>query len=195
MHTPESQSSQVVLTSKELQSLLQRCDQQDEQALEALYQATSPFLHAVQIRLLGAGAIAEEALQDTFIKIWQTAGTYNSDCGQPITWMTSIARYHALDLLRTGSVVGDGVVSGHTNGVEDRVNSTIEPGTVVGDSSPVEVCLGTLEEIPRECIVKAYSEGDSLEELSDKYEKPLGTVKSRFRRALLTLRECMNELP
>lgn len=108
--------------------------------------------------------------------------------------MTSIARYHALDMLRKSSIREDNEDSFDEIPPRAGVSDYIDPATILGDSENIESCLGQLEQLPRECIVQAYVEGMSHEELSDKYEKPLGTVKSWIRRGLLSLRECMNEL-
>ena len=85
---------------EQLQSLLGRCAAADADALQRLYALVSPILFACVTRILRRRALAEEALQDVFISIWQQAGQFSAVRGRPMAWMMSIARYRAIDLLR-----------------------------------------------------------------------------------------------
>src|SRR2546423_13328138 len=80
--------------------LLDRCPAADAPALERLYELASPLLFAALIRILRRRSLAEEALQDVFVSIWQRAAQFQSSRGRPMAWMMSIARYRAIDLLR-----------------------------------------------------------------------------------------------
>src|SRR4029450_759581 len=84
----------------QLQGLLSRCAAADPSALERLYELASPLLFAALIRILRRRSLAEEALQDVFVSIWQRAGQFQASRGRPMAWMMSIARYRAIDLLR-----------------------------------------------------------------------------------------------
>src|SRR3954465_1136612 len=85
---------------EQFQSLLDRCAAADATALERLYELASPLLFAALIRILRRRSLAEEALQDVFVSIWQRAGQFSASRGRPMAWMMSIARYRAIDLLR-----------------------------------------------------------------------------------------------
>src|ERR1700712_405406 len=85
---------------EQLQGLLDRCAAADADALERLYELASPLLFACLTRMLRRRALAEEALQDVFVSIWQRAGQFETARGRPMAWMMSIARYRAIDLLR-----------------------------------------------------------------------------------------------
>src|SRR5581483_5112759 len=85
---------------EQLRSLLDRCAAADSSALQRLYELASPFLFACLTRILRRRALAEEALQDVFVSIWQRAGQFSASRGRPMAWMMSIARYRAIDLLR-----------------------------------------------------------------------------------------------
>ena len=95
-----SAAAQSADLDEQLQSLLQRCASADASALERLYELASPFLFACLTRILRRRALAEEALQDVFVSIWQRAGQFHPSKGRPMAWMMSIARYRAIDLLR-----------------------------------------------------------------------------------------------
>src|SRR5947208_119785 len=85
---------------EQLQALLDRCAAADPSALQRLYEVASPILFACLTRILRRRALAEEALQDVFVSIWQRAGQFRASRGRPMAWMMSIARYRAIDLLR-----------------------------------------------------------------------------------------------
>src|SRR5580692_6426267 len=85
---------------RQLEGLLNRCASADSQALQRLYALVSPMLFACITRILRRRALAEEALQDVFISIWQQADQFTAARGRPMAWMMSIARYRAIDLLR-----------------------------------------------------------------------------------------------
>ena len=85
---------------EQLLRLLGRCAAADSGALQRLYELVSPILFACLTRILRRRALAEEALQDVFVSIWQRAGQFSATRGRPMAWMVSIARYRAIDLLR-----------------------------------------------------------------------------------------------
>src|ERR1700737_4817564 len=85
---------------EQLLNLLGRCAAADSSALQRLYELASPLLFASLTRILRRRALAEEALQDVFVSIWQRASQFSAARGRPMAWMMSIARYRAIDLLR-----------------------------------------------------------------------------------------------
>src|SRR5690349_22850093 len=84
----------------ELAQLLQRCAAQDSAAFRTLYDKTSPILFARLLRMLRRRSVAEEALQDVYVRIWQRAAQYEAHRGRALAWMVTIARYCAIDLMR-----------------------------------------------------------------------------------------------
>src|SRR5579862_9671421 len=95
-----SPAAQPADLDQELESLLERCAAADASALQRLYELSSPLLFACLTRILRRRALAEEALQDVFVSIWQRADQFRATRGRPMAWMMSIARYRAIDLLR-----------------------------------------------------------------------------------------------
>jgi len=180
--------------NRQLEELLPKCANANEIAFAKVCDLTSAKLFAVLVRILGMNAAAEDALQETFIKIWLKSGDYRSELGQPMTWLTSIARNQALDLLRKRRTREDKEVA-PTESVMASID--FSQATFLDDHDTAEVlekCLNELSEKSRECIVRAYLEGYSHDELSELHQTPLGTVKSWIRRGLLSLRECVNGL-
>src|SRR6202166_1840285 len=96
----ESSAESPIEFDEQLLRLLSRCAASDSSALQRLYELVSPILFACLTRILRRRELAEEALQDVFVSIWQRAGQFNATRGRPMAWMVSIARYRAIDLLR-----------------------------------------------------------------------------------------------
>ena len=177
-----------------LAELLTGCSQRHEEDLEELYRLYSGQLYGVLRRILRNEAIAEEALQDSFFKIWEKADSYSSAAGSPMAWMNSIARHQALDVLRLRRS-RENHESPDTTGWVDSMPDMAKPlHEMSADAQLLMLCLDRLPDAARDCIVKAYCEGYSHDELSAGTQVPLGTVKSWIRRGLLTLRKCLDEL-
>ena len=189
---PKRESKPVAI--EHLTTLLAQCEQNNEMAFEELYGLCSAQLYGVLVRILRIEAIAEEALQDTFVKIWQKAGTYRPDSGSPMAWMCSVARHQALDVLRKR-----GSRESHerfdVNGYIDATPDLAKPfHEMTEDAKLLMQCLERLPKDTRNCIIFAYCEGYSHEELAAQGDTPIGTVKSWIRRGLLSLRKCLDEL-
>ena len=93
-------SSRDATQAERIEHLLGRCAQRDERALQELYQLVSGQLLGILMRILRRRAVAEEALQDVMVKIWERADQYVAYRGRAMAWITAIARYRAIDLLR-----------------------------------------------------------------------------------------------
>jgi RNA polymerase sigma-70 factor (ECF subfamily) len=185
--SPAAQSADL---DQQLYSLLDRCAAADAGALERLYELASPFLFACLTRILRRRALAEEALQDVFVSIWQRAGQFRSSKGRPMAWMMSIARYRAIDLLR------------HERSAPVLVPDLPERADTADDSKDdsapwmpagglLERCLTLLSDQQRTCLQLAFVAGNSHEDISRLTGNPLGTVKSWIRRGLQSLRQCL----
>lgn len=177
--------------STAVEELLKRCAKRDSGAFEELYKKTSSQLMACLQAILRRRDLAEEALQDVYVRIWQRAGQFDGYRGRPMAWLMSIARYHAIDLVRARKPVVDLDQEQVTNipdpTAEERVDARESERTRV----TLERCLGQLTEPQRECLQLAYIEGYSHEQISSSTEHPLGTVKSWMRRGLQSLKRCM----
>jgi RNA polymerase sigma-70 factor, ECF subfamily len=179
-----------MLTPAELVWLLAAVSKGDQAAFERLYAATRAKLYGVVLRILRRAALADEVMQDTYLKIWRSAGEFNPRMASPMTWMIAIARNRAIDLVRKKAEVS----------VED------EPAVldVAGDNpDPLAqreltdelrrllACLGELDEERRRIVLLAYYNGWSREQLAATFDKPVNTIKTWLRRSLIELRECL----
>ena len=178
------------MASEPLRSLLKAVAVGDETAFRALYEATSGKLFGVAIRILKRNDLAEEVVQDTYLRIWDGAVGYRPAAGTPLAWMVTITRNRAIDVLRKRS--------------EDRLDED------AGDSIPDEnapdpfaatersrelrallSCLKKLNDDYRRSLLMAYYYGYTHEEIAARLPAPLGTVKSRIRRGLAQIKECL----
>ncbi len=177
--------------NNELEHLLVRCADKDPAALETLYGRVSAQLLAVVMHILRRRDLAEDILQEVFIRIWQQAGQYDQLRGRPLAWMISIARYRAIDLLRgqrrVVSLVEDELPEEliATEGAAESVEESSRTQRALAD------CLKALTVPQQRCLALAYQEGLSHEAVAASLQQPLGTVKSWIRRALQSLRRCL----
>jgi len=171
----------------ELAQLLQRCAAHDPAAFRALYDKTSPILFARLLRMLRRRSVAEEALQDVYVRIWERAAQYEPNRGRALAWMVTIARYCAIDLMRRDrlTLVGDDALA------EVADESASESGTPDKPNN-FDHCIGRLPENTRNCLTLAFVEGRSHDEIARLTSNPLGSVKSWIRRGLLSLKECLS---
>ena len=171
-----------------LLSLLYDTSQGDKHAFSTLYQQTSGKLFAISLNMLSNRAHAEEVLQDAFIKIWHNAGNYQRGKGTVLTWMVSIARYRALDLIRYHNVRNEVELNDDApSGVESSQN--IKLGA---EQARLAACLDELDGPQRQAIHLAYVNGMSHQEVVSHLASPLGTIKSWIRRGLQSLQRCLS---
>jgi RNA polymerase sigma-70 factor (ECF subfamily) len=170
----------------ELARLLQRCAAGDSAAFRALYDQTSPILFARLLRMLRRRSVAEETLQEVYVRIWQRAAQFEAHRGRPLAWMVTIARYAAIDLMRRErmTLVSDDAIAELAD--ESSGDGPIEKPDHFDD------CVGRLNEKTRECITLAFVEGRSHDEIARITTNPLGSVKSWIRRGLMSLKECLS---
>jgi len=179
-----------MLTSAELVWLMAGVARGDQAAFERLYAATRAKLFGVVLRILRRTDLAEEVIQETYLKIWNNAGSFDAKLATPITWMVAIARNRALDVVRRKSEVSieDEPEAMETAGEEPnplaRQEMTDELKRLLG-------CLGQLDEERRRLVLLAYYGGWSREQLAVKFEAPANTIKTWLRRSLLEIRECL----
>jgi RNA polymerase sigma-70 factor (ECF subfamily) len=188
----ESSAESPTEFDEQLLRLLSRCAAADASALQRLYELVSPILFACLTRILRRRALAEEALQDVFVSIWQRAGQFSATRGRPMAWMMSIARYRAIDLLRHERNVPALVPDlPERLAAQPEAESAGESPAWLPPSGLLEHCLTLLTERQKHCLELAFVGGNSHEDISRLTGSPLGTVKSWIRRGLQSLRQCL----
>jgi len=179
----------------ELAALLARCALSDQRAFKALYQATSAKLFGVAVRITRRKDWAEEVLQESFVKIWHHAGSYDTVKAAPMTWMTAIVRNRSLDWLRRPrEVQASEEVEALLANVPDEGPGPEDLAVLSARSGKLHECLEQLGEDQKQSITLAFFHGLSHGELAARMGKPLGTVKTWVRRGLERLRQCLDGL-
>ena len=164
----------------------------DQQAYRRLYDATSPKLFAVALRILREESRAEDVLQDSFVNVWNGAAGYNASLSAPMTWMVTIVRNRALDYLRRADP--------RTVELDEDLEAVIEsdqptPSDLASrgqDAVLLQRCLKNLDAGQRQAIAFAYFQGLTHSELAATLRIPIGTVKTWIRRGLAKMRRCLD---
>jgi len=161
-----------------------------EAAISALYDRYSRTVYGVGLKILGDRPSAEELVQDVFLKVWRSAGTFDSSRSSFSTWLYRVTRSCALDLYRKRASRIPQVSDGEPHIAIAR-DSSAGPQEVVDESWlswRVSRALEVLDAPHREVIELAYFGGLSQREISERTGMPLGTVKTRTTRAFKSLR-------
>ena len=196
MATPQSDWTE---RSLELSKLLARAGLGDRAAFAALYEATSSHLLGVVLRIQRDRAQAEDILQEVYVNVWRAAQSFDAAQSQPLTWLSSIARNRAIDSLRrtqTQPQFKSTITSiEEDNDVYDTVADEA-PGPLdllsrASDARALSSCMQVLSAQQRQSVALAFFDGLSHAEVAAQMRQPLGTVKSWVRRALMSLKSCL----
>jgi RNA polymerase sigma factor (sigma-70 family) len=176
---------------KQLVAVLTRIAGGDRTALRLLYRDTSAKLFGVCLRILRDNGEAEDVLQDVYITVWRRAATFDPDRASPITWLGAIARNRSIDRLRAGTKARRMQPINDAFEVSDDAPNAL--AQLEGDEEHRRLmdCLGELEPRHAAAIRAAFLDGASYEELAQRVDVPLGTMKSWIRRSLMRLRDCL----
>ena len=157
-----------------------------------LYEAVSARLFGIVMRILKNQELAEDALQETFIKIWNRAQSFDDKHGAPMTWLNSLARNQALDMLRRSNIRAPVNVKIADLNCDQWKNTAREYSDDVAEFEDLVLCLEQLNPETQACIVGMYCEGHTQAELSQTLDKPVGTIKSWIKRGLASLKGCLD---
>ncbi|MBB3172981.1 RNA polymerase sigma-70 factor (ECF subfamily) [Endobacter medicaginis] len=182
----------ATLSPRPLDDALRAVARGDRAAFEELYRLTSAQLFGVCLRILPARAEAEDVLQDAYLSIWRRAASFDAARGSAMAWLITLTRNRAIDRLRARGVARE------TADATGLVETVVDPAPLASDlietgqaQGRLAECLDQLETGDAGLIRTAFFEGLSYAGLAERIETPLGTVKSRIRRALLKLRACL----
>ena len=164
----------------------------DHEAYRRLYDATSPKLFAIALRILREESRAEDVLQDSFVNVWNGAAGYNASLSAPMTWMVTIVRNRALDYIRR--------TDRRAVELDEDLEAVLESGQPTPadlasrgqDAAALQICLKRLDAGQRQAIAFAYFQGLTHSELAATLRIPIGTVKTWIRRGLEKMRRCLD---
>lgn len=176
-----------LLDDAQIATLIIRTAEGDRAAFRLLYDHAGGWLLAITLRILRRRDLAEEAMQDAFVSVWKTADGFSTARGSALGWLATIARRRAIDRLRASPWLArecaeaDGADMAETQTALTRLPERLA----------LRQCLEKLDLATRQAICLAYLYGLTHAELSRKTGVPLGTMKSRLRRGLQSLKECL----
>jgi len=159
----------------------------NEQAMAQLYDQYSPIVYSVALRVLGEPSAAEDVLQEVFMQLWRTPDSFDASRGSLAGWLAVITRNRAIDFLRKRrpeSQISEVVVS-----VEPDLASKAEWSRV---AEKIRIVLRDMAAPQRSALEMAFFEGLTHTEIAQKTGEPLGTIKTRIRAGLATLRKAFN---
>jgi RNA polymerase sigma factor (sigma-70 family) len=159
----------------------------DSEVFAYLYDNYSQAIYGTIYRIIKNEAVASEVLQDVFLKVWNKSASFDLAKGRLFTWMINIARNASLDKLRSKEIKKDlkteSVDEYVSNNTEDLSNKVIE------EHIGIDQWLNKLDDSHRSIFELVYYQGYTHAEVSEELNVPLGTVKTRIRNGLITLRK------
>ena len=196
--TPKSDWSD---RSVELSQLLARAGLGERAAFATLYERTSAHLLGVVMRIQRDRSLAEDILQEVYVNVWRAAQSFDAAQSQPLTWLTSVARNRAIDSLRRAQsqpqlktnvqTINDDEETDVYDTVADDAPGPLDLLSRASDARALSACMQGLSAQQRQSVALAFFDGLSHAEVADSMRQPLGTVKSWVRRALMSLKSCL----
>jgi len=182
----------VGIMDSELRQLLAQVAQGDRTAFARLYDVVSGRLFGIITRVLPRTELAEDALQETFVRIWQRAKSYDATIASPMAWMATIARNQAIDLRRRSA---ERLAASSSELDETMADESPDPESLAGQAGELRLLRDCMEGLPGErqqMVLLAYRQGFTREELAERFKRPVTTVKTLLRRSLIALKECLD---
>ena len=181
----------AVASRSQLAAALARVARGDRGALRVVYQDTSAKLFGVCLRILNDRGEAEDVLQDVYVTVWRKAESFDPAKASPITWLVAIARNRSIDRLRASAVTRRSEPIEVADDISDDAPDAFELVERGQTHARLAACLGELDMTHAKAIRAAFLDGATYEQLAERMEVPLGTMKSWIRRGLLKLRACL----
>lgn len=180
----------------QLKTWLAAVGRRDTAAFRQLYEVTSPKLFGYALRILKKQELAEEVLQESFVSVWNNAASYQAGLAAPMTWLSTVVRNKAFDLLRRVAPdveIDAGHYSEELMGAMESPDATpLEALTLSMDARALGLCMGKLEGLHRQAIALAFFHDLSHSEVAGQMQLPIGTVKTWIRRGLERLKRCLS---
>lgn len=171
------------------EELVLQLQQQNKEAFSFLYDHYAGALHGIIFRLVGSNTLSEDILQEVFVKIWKNVGSYDSCKGSLFTWMKQIARNLTIDTMRSKSYKKQLQIYGDENSVDTISDTDLHLGKT--DAIGMDQHLRKLKPEYFILIDLFYFKGYTQTEAAEMLGIPLGTIKTRLRKAILELKNIM----
>jgi len=175
--------------------LIRLITESQEEALVQLYERYNRLVFSLAFAIINDRATAEEITLDVFMRVWQKAGTYRADQAKVSTWLTHIARHHAIDVLRRRSARPDHEAV-HWEDVIYSESLQQDPQASAERSlqrDRIESALSQLPPDQKQVVLLAYFSGYTQSQIAEVLQQPLGTIKTRIRLAMHKLRDLLRD--
>jgi RNA polymerase sigma-70 factor (ECF subfamily) len=182
----------VGIMDNDLRQLLAQVARGDRTAFAKLYDVVSGRLFGIIGRILPRAELAEDALQETFMRIWQRASSYDETIASPMAWMATIARNQAIDLKRRSA---ERLAAAASELDETLADESPDPESLAGQAGDLRrlgECMQGLPNERQQLVLLAYRQGFTREELATRFKRPVTTIKTLLRRSLIALKECLD---
>lgn len=173
------------------EAALQACARGERFALRALYEREARWLLGVAMRIVRDRERAEDVLHDAFLQVWDHAASFEPALGSARGWIYTVVRHAALKALREPARL-QAVDVAELTALSDAQQQAADDDDRALDADSLERCLQRLEAPRRACVVHAFVDGYTHEQIAERLNTPLGTVKSWIRRSLASLKECLS---
>lgn len=177
----------------ELDTLMLQAGKGDEAAFRRFYDAAAPAINAFLLRLLKDRYLAEDVLQEAMVVAWNRADEFDPELAAAKTWITTIARRRALDLLRNQRRREE-ILDESTGDIRSVLALENSESTIPESDATAKrlaLCFSELRSEAATCIQFAYLDGMTLREIALRIDRSLNTIKSWVRRGLTQLKTCM----
>jgi RNA polymerase sigma-70 factor (ECF subfamily) len=173
--------------------LIRRVNQRDQNALSELYRRYGALVYSLALRVLQNSTMAEEATQDTFLKVWYQSATWDADKGKLVSWLLTITRYTAIDRLRRERRRPNESSVAIDDTFEIADENAVVDDPLVQDGRALRALMNRLPAEQVQVIELAFFQGMSHSEIAEHLRLPLGTVKTRVRLGLQKLKDLWTE--
>ena len=177
-------------------ALMRRIAGNDEHAVALMYDRFGSLVYRMAYQAMPTRADAEDAVQEVFVRLWRTAGRYDPKRAALVTWVMLLSRRHLVDKLRRTHtrVRAASLEAGIGSALPDR---PIDMSRLEQDErfKVLLARVATLPELQRKVVTRAYLGGQTLRQIGEELNTPIGTIKSALSRALVRLREKVSEEP
>jgi RNA polymerase sigma-70 factor, ECF subfamily len=160
-------------------------------ALEELYDRYRTMAYSIAYRITNDSTLSEDVVQDAFLGAWRNAARYIEGRGSVKTWLLSIVHHRAIDAVRRRRPTTELPEPELALPTALTLPDVWAEVVAILDAETVQAALGALSDVQREAIELAYFSGLTQQEIADRTETPLGTVKSRMRLGLLAMRRTL----
>jgi len=174
-------------------ALMRRVAANEESAVAELYDRFGSLVFRMAYQAMPSRSEAEDAVQEVFVRLWKTAGRYDETRSALVTWVMLIARRHLVDKLRRNRAR---LKPGSLDQPQVPATAAAEAPSRVDQDERMAALMKRIEALPelqRTVVTRAYLGGQTLRQIGDELNTPLGTIKSALSRALVRLRERSGE--